>query len=134
MESRYALRELEGVIGLDLRRLEDGRRAVFRHTPLHRRTKRDFFERRDAMAVLSASLMAYAALGNRMEVTWQSCRDTVDEERRMLSEMAFPYLGSSEKSAKDDGAGKYDEYFDELDAIEEAKARERAKAEPETAK
>lgn len=115
MESRYALRSIEGVIGFDSRRLEDGRRAVFRHTIFHKRMRFDFFERRDAMYVLGSKLVSASALLSHPRASFQYAAEYVGEIRDSLARVAFPYV--ARKPAKKDGH-EYDKYFDELDELE----------------
>lgn len=119
MESRYALRELEGAIGYDCRRLEDGRPAVFRHTLLHKRAKRGFYERRDAMLVLHASYIAMSALAANPRLDLDVVRDILKDQRSALVNTALPYLKEKEpeEETKEQKTSRYDRYFDELDRI-----------------
>lgn len=112
---------MEGAIGYDCRRLEDGRRAYFSHTTLHRRLKRAFFERRDAMFLIHASFISTASMGSNPRLDFKSSYDIVEGSRRSLLKMAFPYLKIEETPNKPEN---YDAYFDELDAIEEAQKKQ----------
>lgn len=113
MESRYALRELECAIGYDCRFLADGRKAVFRHTSLHKRARRDFYARRDVLMVLQATLLSAASLGSHPRANLKTAADLVIESRKNLIHIAFPYLENEPvKPQKED----YDAYFDELEA------------------
>ena len=115
------MRELEGAIGYDCRFLNDGRRAVFRHTALHKRSRRAFFERRDAMLLLHSSFVSNASLGANPRLDLKDSSEMVDKCRRSFIKMAFPYLEIDEKPSE---PKDYDAYFDELDAIEAEKAAE----------
>ena len=120
MESRYALREIEGAIGYDLRKLEDGRKAVFRHTWLHKRLKRDFFERRDVSMVMACAFVAKACLASRPGLDTASAYDMAEEGRKSMVYVMFPYIksdSSSGESSEKTGKDSYDAYFDELEAI-----------------
>lgn len=118
MESRYALREIEGAIGYDCRTLEDGRRASFRHTLVHRKARREFFERRDIVMVMQSTYLAMASMSANMRVDLDAARSVAASNRRALVRATFPYICMPEE--KQDDAPKeqmYDEYFDELDEI-----------------
>ena len=115
MESRYALRELQGVIGIDLRRLDDGRSAVFRHTGLHKKIKRDYFERRDVMLVLHASFMSVASVASHARMDIRKAIEVVAEDRSMFIKIAFPYIDVDKSETRSNE--EYDKYFDELDEI-----------------
>lgn len=106
MESRYALRELESVIGYDCRRLEDGRKAVFRHTGLHRRARRDYYERLDMKAAMQANLFAFGTRSMSLA--------TVEERRMDLLGVLFPYISFEAPKVQ---VESIDDLFDELDAI-----------------
>lgn len=123
MGSRYALRSLECAIGYDCRRLEDGRKAVFRHTALSRRARMEFYERRDMMSVLESSLIAYAAFSSHIRVSPEAALDSIGIDRKSLLRIAFPYVDMSGDGNKDkiDPSSEYDQYFDELDAMENAR-------------
>lgn len=116
MESRYALREIEGAIGYDCRTLEDGRRASFRHTLFHRKARRDFFERRDLVMVMQSTYLAMASLSANMRVDLDAARSIAASNRRALVRAAFPYMPEEKSEIIDKDTG-YDEYFDELDEI-----------------
>lgn len=129
MGSRYALRELEGAIGYDCRRLEDGRRAVFRHTAIHKKARQAFFERRDLLRVLVASYASTASFAANPRFDTDVSIDVVKGGRSDLVKAAFPYL----KTKEDDATKSYDDYsayFDELDAIEASKASPSVGGEP----
>ena len=120
MESRYALREIEGAIGLDCRRLRDGRVAVFRHTHIHRRTRREFLERRDIMSVLLAGMMSTASIGSRAGIPLSSAYEAVNGVRSSLIRTAFPYVDmDGDQQPREVATDDYDVYFDELDRIDE---------------
>ena len=121
MESRYALREIEGAIGYDCRRLEDGRRALFRHTLVHRMARRAFFERRDMMAVMGLSYSALSSFAANPRLDIDASRDVVGGARKSILEIVFPYLDFGDDK-KPKTYEDYSEYFDELDAIEAAKS------------
>lgn len=127
MGSRYALRETEGAIGLDCRRLMDGRAAVFRHTPIHKRSRRDFLERRDTMSVLVSSMTATASICSRPGISLDSAVGMVNGIRTSLIKTVFPYLDVDDSSANAKEED-YDAYFDELDRIEEEERKERENA------
>lgn len=116
MESRYALRELESVIGYDCRRLDDGRKAVFRHTGLHRKARRDYYERLDMKAALQANL--FAVVLQNMPLA------TVEEKRTNLLGVLFPYISFDAPKGQEESI---DDLFDELDAIIAAQERQKAK-------
>lgn len=115
LESRYALRELEGAIGYDTRRLEDGRRAEFLHTVLHRHARRRFFERRDMAMLLGMTLVSVSELLSKPAFKAKTAVGLVEERRQLLADELFPYLHQDTKR-QDDGS-EYDVYFKELDAI-----------------
>ena len=125
MESRYALREIEGAIGYDCRTLEDGRRASFRHTLIHRKARREFFERRDLVMVMQSTYLAMASLSANMRVDLDAARSIAASNRRALVRAAFPYM-PEEKKEEVPKEQMYDAYFDELDDII---AREKESAE-----
>ena len=127
LESRYALRELEGAIGLDGRTLPDGRRAVFRHTMLHRRIRRDFLERRDLMHFLSMSMLATAAQSSARGINARAAMESMSSDRTSLMRIMFPYLKSDAEDETSDEQRQYDQYFDELDRIAECNADVRGK-------
>ena len=118
MGSRYALREIEGAIGYDCRRLDDGRRALFRHTFIHNRVRRDFRERRDVMMVLAASYLANSAFASRPDIGLDNAMDVIRESKSALLRSAFPHLRIDEP--KPESSEDFDRYFDELDEIEAA--------------
>lgn len=111
MESRYALRELEGAIGYDCRCLPDGRRAIFRHTGLHRSLRREFFERRDLMAAMQSSFVAAAAAGAGRRAAF----DIVEAKRRDMLQVMFPYIHFDAPAPV--RTESIDDLFDELDSI-----------------
>lgn len=96
LESRYTLRELQGAIGYDCRRLHDGRLAEFRHTFIHRRIRRDFFDRQDAITVINASLMAISSLGSHYRIDITEAADMANASRSSLVKSAFPYMDFKE--------------------------------------
>ncbi len=122
LESRYALREIECAIGYDCRMLEDGRKAVFRHTAVHKRSRRSILERRDLMLVIGASYVSSSAIASSLRISSESAYNVVEDRRTALMKTAFPYLGIDEKDEKDEwenDTSVYDKCFDELDAMEE---------------
>jgi hypothetical protein len=121
LESRYALRELEGAIGYDCRRLEDGRRALFRHTLVHRIARRSFLERRDMMAVMGLSYSSLSSFAANPRLEIDASREVVGGARKALLEIAFPYLDFGDDK-KPKTYEDYSEYFDELDEIEASKS------------
>lgn len=129
MESRYALRGLQGAIGNDCRRLEDGRKAVFRHTVLHKRARIDYYERRDAMLVLHASFMSVASLGSHARVDLEKAAEIVDEDRRMFIQVAFPYVHVEHKKTMSEEE-ENEMLFDEYEAMMKKDAEEKAKSKP----
>lgn len=96
LESRYALRELQGAIGYDCRRLHDGRAAEFRHTFIHRRIRRDFFERQDAITAINAALMAVSSLGSHVRVDICEASNIANSSRSLLMKAIFPYVDFAE--------------------------------------
>lgn len=118
MESRYALREFEGAIGYDCRLLEDGRKAVFWHTWIHRRCRRDILERRDLISVMQCGIMSSASILSHGKIDVDSAIESIDERRRFMLRIAFPYVRFGGDAGKD---VDYDRYFDELDEIEASK-------------
>ena len=117
MESRYALRELEGAIGYDCRRLEDGRPAVFRHTSLHKRARRDYFELQDVKTAMRCSFVAAAARGARPTIGSEASASMAEEGRIALLKVLFPY--NTFDKAPEVKEQSFDELFDELDMISE---------------
>lgn len=91
---------------------------MFRHTGIHRRSKRNLFERRDAMLLLQSAFVSNASIGSNPRLDIKEVLDIVEDSRRSFIKIAFPYLRiyDSPQEPKD-----YDEYFDELDAIEAQK-------------
>lgn len=88
---------------------------MFRHTGIHRRSRRNLFERRDAMLLLQSAFVSNASMGSNPRLDIKESLGIVEESRRSFIKIAFPYLRI------DDGPQEhkdYDEYFDELDAIE----------------
>lgn len=122
MGSRYALREVEVAIGYDCRRLDGGRRALFRHTGLHKRARRNVLERRDLILALSSSYMATSSLASNPRMDVGSSIDVLQDKREALIQSLFPYFKTDrrEKSYED-----YDKYFDELDELDRKSASER---------
>ena len=116
MGSRYALRELECAIGYDCRGLEDGRRAEFRHTGIHRRAKRNLLERRDAIAVYGFTTCAMAAASSHQRINLSKAIDTIESARCNIVSTAFPYLSGKEAPVRV-RQQTMDEMFDELDEI-----------------
>lgn len=112
------MREIEGAIGYDSRLLEDGRRAIFRHTALHRRSRRDFFERKDLMLLLHSSFISNASIGANPRIGLKDAFDMSEQCRRSFVKVAFPYLDIDDSPSVPED---YDMYFDELDEIEKAK-------------
>lgn len=108
---------MEGAIGYDCRRLEDGRRAIFRHTIVHKMARRAFFERRDMIAVMGLSYSALSSFAANPRLEIDSSREIVGGSRNTLLEIAFPYfdfgIQDKPKTYED-----YSAYFDELDEIE----------------
>ena len=128
MESRYALRELEGVIGRDSGRLDDGRRALFRHTAFHRRLKRDFFERRDAIDVARVSFLSVSAMFSNPRVSLRDASDAIGDLRMKMLRTVFPYMDFKDVPKRVD-EDDLDRYFDELEEIEAKKKAEASKSE-----
>jgi hypothetical protein len=95
---------------------------MFRHTGIHRRSKRNLFERRDAMLLLQSSFVSNSSMGSNPRLDIKESLEIVEECRRSFIKMAFPYLriDDGQKEHKN-----YDEYFDELDAIEAQKEAEK---------
>lgn len=120
MESRYALRELEGAIGSGPPSHSGQRVVKFAHTYLHRRAKRDLFERRDIMAFMMASYVAKSAFASSRYVDFDDAIATLGSLRDSVIKMAFPYVAIKEKKRDPERYDDYKEYFDELDAIEAA--------------
>ena len=118
MESRYALREFEGAIGYDCRLLEDGRKAVFRHTWIHRRCRRYILERRDLISVMQCGIMSSASILSHGKIDVDSAIESIDGRRRSMLKIAFPYIRFDGDRGKE---VDYDQYFDELDEIEASK-------------
>ena len=121
MASRYALRELEGAIGYDCRRLRDGRPALFMHTFLHRRARRDFFERRDLVDYLRMSYMSMSCISSNPRISIDEAIDVVAERRSSFMKAIFPYIDIDVNAGKKPKEMKYEdysEYFDELDRLE----------------
>lgn len=113
------MRTLECAIGYDSRTLPDGRRALFRHTALHMRAKTDFFERRDMITVMVASLLSFSSQSSNPRMEINSGMKIVHDKRESLFDVVFPYSskGQNAHEAEAGSAPSYDELFDELDAI-----------------
>ena len=120
MESRYALREIQGAIGRDCRKLEDGRRAVFRHTHLHKAARRYILERADLITVMYSSVISASAVASHHRIDVKSALDRIIESRRELINVAFPYF-DLDKKQEDVSNEEYDKYFDMLEKIEKEK-------------
>lgn len=121
MGSRYALREVEGAIGYDCRRLADGRRAVFRHTALHKAARHSILDRKDELSATIASYVAISSLASNPRFEIDAAKDAVKESWSSIVKVAFPYV----EARKETGPKSYEDYsayFDELDAIEAEKA------------
>ena len=95
---------------------------MFRHTGIHRRSRRSFFERRDTMLLLQSAFVSNASMGSNPRLDIKESLGIVEDSRRSFIKIAFPYLRIDDgpKEPKD-----YDEYFDELDAIEAQKEAEK---------
>lgn len=119
MESRYALRSLEGVIGRDFRTIE-GRKAEFRHTPAHRRMVMGFLDRRDSMMVLQSLLLSTSSMLGNSRIDIGKAADAANEIRELLVKATFPYIKNTPEETIT-RKQSYDELFDELEAIEKAK-------------
>lgn len=113
------MRELEGAIGYDCRRLEDGRKAVFRHTWIHRKARREILERRDLIAVLQTSLCSVSALSSHYRLKIDSVVDFIEKRRIDMVRAVFPYVRveDSKPSESTIKGQTIDELFDELDEI-----------------
>lgn len=113
------MRTLECAIGYDSRTLPDGRRALFRHTALHMRAKMGFFERRDLITVMVASLQSFSSQSSNPRMEINSGMKIVRDKREALFDVVFPYSskGQNAHEAESGSAPSYDELFDELDAI-----------------
>lgn len=120
LDSRYALREVEVAIGYDCRRLDDGRRAVFRHTPIHTRARMDFLDRRDLSDVAKSSYLAIAALASNPRMDAGVSQNVIQSARESCLRTLFPYVKLEAKN-KMNKYEDYEEYFDELDRIEKEK-------------
>lgn len=126
MASRYALRELEGAIGLDCRTLRDGRKAEFLHTALYKRAKREFFERRDSIEYLRMSYMSVSCISANLRMDLDRMLDSVSRNRVALLSAMFPYVEfDADQENQKDGGGDvryedYEKYFDELDELEKS--------------
>lgn len=95
--------------------------AKFAHTYLHRRAKRDFFERRDLMSFMMASYVAKSAFASSRYVDFDDAVATLGSIRDSAMKMMFPYVSIEEKKRNPERYEDYEEYFDELDAIEAEK-------------
>jgi len=102
----------------------------------HRRARRDFFERRDTILVLMASMMSVASQSSSKSVDFSVAASRVSDIRSELIRSAFPYASSKktqEGGSGGDGDGEnagggsddtdYDALFRELDEIIEEKNR-----------
>jgi hypothetical protein len=88
--------------------------AVFRHTGLHRRLRRDFYERRDIISYYHAAFVAFAAGSEGRSERL----DEVEDMRNSLLQMAFPYVHFRKEKPRQETV---DDLFDELDEIIAAK-------------
>lgn len=107
---------MQGAIGYDCRRLEDGRIASFRHTGLHRRARRDFFERCDLMSFLKITLSAASSISSNPRLEFSTSMDIVQDNRMSLLKTAFPYMDLDGVEKPNENVD-YDALFDELDEI-----------------
>ena len=96
--------------------------ASFRHTFVHKRSRREILERKDMLVVLAASYVSTAAFASSPRVDFDAAAESVHERRADLVRSAFPYIKIEEKKRDPSKYEDYEEYFDELDAIEAAKA------------
>ena len=116
MESRYALREAQCAIGYDCRRLDDGRRAVFRHTKLHKLSRQYCLELEDIKSIMSSSVISSAAISSHGRIDISSAINNVIDCRKKLISISFPYLDiEGNKTSVEDG--DYDKYFEKLDEM-----------------
>lgn len=122
MESRYALRSLECAIGYDSRRLHDGRRAIFRHTPIHMRFRMDFMERRDMILLMQTSSICMAMLGANPAIDASRAADSAEAIRTSLFSQTLPYMRTERRNVSQEDA--IEEGFDELDRILEMQDKE----------
>jgi hypothetical protein len=84
---------------------------------LHRRLRRDFYERRDVIAYYRAAFVAFAAgSAGRSERL-----DETEEIRQSLVQTMFQYLHLKQEQPRRE---TFDDLFDELDAIIAAKNAE----------
>lgn len=82
---------------------------------MHRAMKRGFFERRDAIMCLQASLFAAASLGSSKYVKFETAEDAVRDSRAALMRTVFPYLEAEPHSQEEDANAIFDE-IDRLNA------------------
>lgn len=129
MDLRYALRELERVIGEPERafnRLEDGRTAVFRHTYISKMIRHSFYERRDISSIISLrASVAVAVCANARIPLSESVRKAYKSIDR-LQELLLPYV---EVKGDKDGDGGVDadlisSMFAELEMVKSRESKE----------
>lgn len=71
------------------------------------------------MSILGATVVSTASLGSHQRIDVRSATEITCSNRRTLIEVAFPYLEAGQTVSKE---SDYDAYFDELDALEKARA------------
>ena len=82
--------------------------------------RRHLLERRDTIAILTASYLSLSAVASNPKMNVDASIDVVRDARRTLLESAFPYFAENrvEKQEEEDPDEKYAAYFDELDELE----------------
>ena len=106
---------------MDTRHLEDGRRAIFRHSRVLKRAKHDFFERKEAMMIVQSSMLSASALGASMRLDIKSAMEVVEKRRNRLLKAAFPYLEIDSAPPRKNDSDKYFDMLDRLKAEREKK-------------
>ena len=130
MGIRYALRELERVIGAPDRRfdkLDDGRDAKFKHTHLSKLVRYEFFERADRIRYLCGAAIVHGTICGNPYVNFDYA---VDKAMKCIDDVfkaEFPYVETDNVKATTSDEEFIKSAFAELKRMrEEREAREKS--------
>lgn len=96
--------------------------------------RRHLLERRDTIAILTASYLSLSAAASNPKMDVDASIDIVRDARQTLVESAFPYFSDKREEKQDDENPdeKYAAYFDELDELE--RLQDKSTGQPEDGK
>lgn len=126
MELRYALRELERVIGEHSASpwtTDTGEKIEYKHTYLSKRLRHEFYERLDAIRIAEArAAFRVAAMGNPV-IPIASSRKYAIEGIDSLEELLFPYYKRDDENQDQKSEKEYiSSLFSELERIKKEEA------------